>query len=427
MARIRTRLLAWSMVAAVGGAVPAFAQAPASDPLAAAKALRQIADQKAEAEVREAVRAAEGVAKASPATAVRNLQKAMLGLDLSAEISPSKRKELIGRLHDAITAVQKPAPVPAVDPKAAKIREDARKTFEGYVVEAKAVRDGIAEIETLSAAGDSAGAQKKLVELIRKHPNNPAVLVLVEQGTWRDRIAAAKAYAKEQDRRLNANAMEVANSALPPRGDIEFPAKEKWDKLTAARLKEEKVDPATEAILKALDKPVQKGSELPFEESVQQLSTLIDLPLYLDKKSLEDAGLDMKRPVTMPGNVRARTALRAVLQSNGLTYIIKDGVIQVVTVEQASKTLVTRAYHMGDAMLGGPFSGAVRFGPALDYEQTMKNAEFMIDAIKKSVEPDIWSDGRSRGPASIYFHYPSLSIIVRAPTEVHAALAGKLR
>ena len=48
----------------------------------------------------------------------------------------------------------------------------------------------------------------------------------------------------------------------------------------------------------------------PFEEAVQQLSTLIDKPIYLDKNSLSDAGLDMKKPVSMPANVSARTALR---------------------------------------------------------------------------------------------------------------------
>ena len=80
---------------------------------------------------------------------------------------------------------------------------------------------------------------------------------------------------------------------------------------------------------------------------MQRLVNLIDKPLSLDKKALEDTGLDMRRLVSYPGDVTAQTALRSVLQSQGLTYVVKDRTIFVVTLDKAREALVTRSYYLG--------------------------------------------------------------------------------
>ena len=46
-------------------------------------------------------------------------------------------------------------------------------------------------------------------------------------------------------------------------------------------------------------------------------------------------------------------------------------------------------------------------------------------AIQSSIDPLSWR-GQGGGPGSITFHYPSMSLIVRASTEVHATLGSKL-
>ena len=79
-------------------------------------------------------------------------------------------------------------------------------------------------------------------------------------------------------------------------------------------------------------------------EPTMDLSTT--KPIYLDKKSLEEAGLDMRRPVAMPGGVTARRALPDNLQSHGLRDTVTDTVIHLVTLERATESLVTRAYYL---------------------------------------------------------------------------------
>ena len=69
---------------------------------------------------------------------------------------------------------------------------------------------------------------------------------------------------------------------------------------------------------------------------------------------------------------------------------------------------------------GGPFNGGATWGPYVDYLQTQKNAEMLLESIKMSVDPNAWSD--RGGPSSILFHYPTMSIVVRAPSEVQYSL-----
>ncbi|HET6574828.1 MAG TPA: hypothetical protein VFG68_14580, partial [Fimbriiglobus sp.] len=412
---VRTAAVALAVGLLVGTA------AAQESPIDRAKALRQVADQKAEADFKARIAEAQKLAKTDPAKAVRRVKDVVRALDLSVAISSEKRVALVKLASASIAAIEGKA---APDPAAKLTKEQLQKLEEAARLEAKEVRAGVAEIERLHTLNNIPGANKKVAELARKYPNNPSVLVLTGQMATGDKIAMARELAHDQAEGFVYALNSVQDSAIPPRGDIVFP--KDWKEKTERRRKmfEVKLGPEEESILQALEKKIGQGvKDAPFEETVQQLSNIIDKPIYLDKKSLEDAGLDMRRPVAMPGGVTARTALRAILQSQGLTYIIKDKVIQVVTLERARETLVTRAYYLGDVIaLSGPFGGAVTWGPIIDFQSTMQNAKLIIDSIQASVDPLIWNTATNRGPASIIFHAPSLSLIVRAPAEVHATL-----
>jgi hypothetical protein len=394
------------------------------DPLEAAKVRRSIADQRADSQVKEAIQEAEKVAKASPTTAVKALKQTRLELDISADISSDKRKELVSKLDAKIAVLEGRAPLPTVDPKIAKQKELIAKTLAASQLEAKEVHEGVIEIQKAQDSNNPTKAMSKIAELSRKYPNNPSVILLQGQGTMAERVIEARLLAKEQNERIIYAMNDVARSNLPLKGDLEYP--KNWKEISERRLQPYKLSAEEEAILEALEKPVKQGfNGQPFEESLQNLSNLINQPIYIDKKSLEDSGRDLRTPVNMPGNVTARTALRALLQAQGLTFIIKDKVIQVVTTEKAQASLVTRVYYLGDLTVAtGPFGGAPMWGPLVDAQQTMKNADVIIESIKTSVDPLVWKE--KQGPATITFHFPSM-IIVRAPAEVHSSLSGKLR
>ena len=80
---------------------------------------------------------------------------------------------------------------------------------------------------------------------------------------------------------------------------------------------------------------------------------------------------------------------------------------------------------VGDVVQGvGPFGGALQWGPFVDFQQTLANVDTIVQAIQTSIDPLFWR--AKGGPGTITFHYPSMSIIVRASAEVHASLGSRI-
>ena len=215
-------------------------------------------------------------------------------------------------------------------------------------------------------------------------------------------------------------------SALPPLGDIEFDKGYKARMELRRKLNEPKLTAEEKKLLTSLDTPIKGGlNNAPFQEAVQLLSTAIDQKIYVDTKSLEARGVNLDDKVDVPGGVSARSALRVMLQSKGLTFVLRENLIQVVTLEEAKKQCVARAYDVRDLVSCTSLVGNVGpWGAYMDYQATAANAQIIIDAIKKGVEPSAWDSGG--GVGSITFHYGTMSIIVRAPSEIHADLYRKM-
>jgi len=408
--------------------VAASAQPPRPDPLEAAKASQRIADQKAEIEVRKAIDDAEKLARAFPDKAVQYLKAAQTNVDLSAGISTDARKSLTASLQAKLAAVTgKPLPNNGVklDPMLPIVKAKKDAKWEAYLTEARAVREGIELVKKYEAANQSAAAAKVAAALAAKYPDNPATLALVQKGSFNSNVAEAAEYLKQHDERVRIAQNAPLYAALPPKGDIEFPAD--WKQRTKNRTNEIKLSEKEQKLIEALDKRVDiSAKDKPLEYLLQEISTTMNTPLLIDKASLQALDIDLTRNASLDARgISARNALRQLLAGQGLTYVIRNETIQVMTVEVARETLATRVYYLGDVVQGiGPFGGGATWGPFLDFQQTQANANMIIDAIQDSVDPLSWK--KKGGPGTVTFHFPSMSIIVRASSEVHAALGSKL-
>ena len=127
----------------LGGVGPTSAQAPGL--IDHAKALRELADSKAEADAKNALADADKLAKASAPAAVRKLKLAILTLDKSVEITSTKRAALVKQLEDKVAVLEGRAPEPAATDKPAA----AKKIAEAVSPETKEIRDGLAAVEKL--------------------------------------------------------------------------------------------------------------------------------------------------------------------------------------------------------------------------------------------------------------------------------------
>jgi hypothetical protein len=416
--------LSIAMLALLG--LTAFGQK--SDPIEAAKATQRIADQKAEILVRKAIDDAERLAKPYPDKAAQFLRMAQTELDLSGGISTEMRRALTASLQKKLAIVTgKPLPMPGIklDPAGPIVKAKRDANREKYEAEVKAVREGIEQVKQLQDANQMTAANRLVAQLQAKYPDNPAVLTLAQKDNFANAVALAKQHNELAQQRVNKAFFQVGESALPAVRDVEFP--KDWKDRTKNRKDEIKLTDKEKKIIEALDKPVTfSAKDKPLDYLLQEISTAMDLPLLVDERSLRDLDIDLKKLASLDSRgVSARTALRQVLGAQGLTYVIKSETIQIMTVEKARETLATRAYYLGDVVQGvGPFGGGATWGPFLDYQQTISNVTVLMDAIQDSVDPLSWK--KRGGPGTITFHFPSMSIIVRASSEVHAALGSKL-
>ena len=407
----------------------ALAQRP--DPLEAAKANQRIADQKAEAEVKKALDDAEKLSRAFPDKAVQYLKAAQLSLDTSGGISTETRKSLTASLQTKLAAVTgKPIPNNGVklDPlgPVVKAKQDANR--EKYEAEVKAVRQGIEDVKKLQDANQITAANRLVAQLQAKYPNDVAVMMLAQKDNFANSVAMARDLNEQAQQRVNKALFQASEAALPAIRDVEFPAGWKEKMKNRAGVNDVKLTDKEKKILDALEKEINLpgAKDKPLEYLLQEISTAMDIPLLIDKASLQALDIDLTKTGSLDARgISARTALRQLLAGQGLTYVIRSETVQIMTVEKARETLVARAYYLGDVVQGiGPFGGAATWGTFLDFQQTQANVQTVIDMIQDSVDPQSWK--KRGGPGTITFHFPSMSIIVRASSEVHAALGSKL-
>lgn len=130
-----------------------------------------------------------------------------------------------------------------------------------------------------------------------------------------------------------------------------------------------------EEIRQALNKPMQcEFQETELRDVVSQVRDTLQIPVAIDVKAFEHAGIDVEAPVTFSAeNVSARSALRRLLDRYDLTWIVRDECLLITTKDMAAENLVHRIYPVpcGFASDGNVYS--------------------LVDLVQKLIEPTTWS------------------------------------
>jgi hypothetical protein len=170
--------------------------------------------------------------------------------------------------------------------------------------------------------------------------------------------------------------------------------------------------PAVEKIEKALRGPLHSTGldfvEIPLQEVVATLQDDYGIPIKLDTTALEETGISADEKVsTNIHNVSLRSALRLMLKSTQLTYVIEDEVLMITTPEAAESNLKTCVYDIG----------SLTGDPGADFDP-------IIDAIVSCVATDTWSENGG-GEAEIRPIKPGL-IVVSQTAAVHEEVRNLL-
>lgn len=167
---------------------------------------------------------------------------------------------------------------------------------------------------------------------------------------------------------------------------------------------------ADDAILGKMSQSVSiSANEEPLSDFLARLSKKVEIPILVDRRALEEIGLSADEPVSFQlEDVSLRSGLRLILRDLDLTYMIRDEVLQITTVEAAEQNLVNRIYFMEG------------FGDAGDAGNSMSKV------IVASIIPDTWE--QLGGPSVII---PMISderpaIIVSTTSDVHDQIKSLL-
>jgi hypothetical protein len=177
----------------------------------------------------------------------------------------------------------------------------------------------------------------------------------------------------------------------------------------------------TQRILEILSQPLKSDglefTEEPLENVVHFLQEEYGIPILIDQPALEDAGLTTDESMSVRiENVSLRSALRLLLESKHLVYMVRNEVLLITTPEQAEAELVTCVYDIRD--LNSFLTRPVKDGPpALDYDS-------LIDAIISCVAPETWAEAGG-GEAEIRPLPPGLLVVSQTRT-VHDEVAALL-
>ncbi|MSQ95094.1 MAG: hypothetical protein EXR98_11140 [Gemmataceae bacterium] len=155
---------------------------------------------------------------------------------------------------------------------------------------------------------------------------------------------------------------------------------------------------------------------LKLSDIIGQIQDRTGLTIIVDEASLADASIDYDTAVTFKAQkVTVRTILKAILAKEKLTYIIKEGNIQVMTPKKASEYTVIRTYNIDDLIQPSQAMQGM-FNPLMNEFQMRQNAMMLINLIQQSIEPSYW---QPNGPGTIIFYPPTKSLVIRASAEMH--------
>jgi len=391
--------------------------------------LQAVAMQKVERSIREAVADAQKLqAAGSNARAAERLRSALRLLDdpiLPKKSVESWRTELAAGIRSAESGKKAEVKDPTTNP----LKEAEVAKVKAMIEEDKEIRRGVDTVGSLMKSGDVTQAKKEVEALSKKFPSNPTVLVLPNLIAKTMTIDEVRDVHARQIEAIRLALIDLQKSATMAKIDYELPAD--WKEKTERR--KPQLNPKLKEVLAALRTPVDiDKTNAPLGDVLKSLSTAMKQPIVFDKATMQDAGVDASTSVTVsPGTVvSARTALKMTLANFGLTYVIKENTIHVVTREKAANMMETRVYYIGDLVtpVGGGFVGVPgRYSaPATDPDQMRRNVDSLVKQIKDSIDPNSWRGGPSDGKGDITYHPASMALIVKASAEVHGMMANTL-
>ena len=314
------------------------------------------------------------------------LEEAMIQIDNAEAVPEMQRAELRQRVQKAMQEM-------GAAPASAAARPGAK------AIDSPPVRPAVPD-RAVPSAGNVSGAAKSVIE---------------------ERTRQLDAMSKLKQARGQASSpvqSGLQTSAKPSDVAIEFD--KSWKELTEMRAKTvgNRLSAKEIALVKALDMPLKVDfNKMRFREVLNYLAEKTGQAVIVPEVSLEEAMVDYDSPVTLKVGtpVAMRSILLKVLRDHGLTYVVKDESIVVVTPERAREMMVTRVYPVMDLCGPPPNSDS-------PFHRTNINGLHLKRLIENMIAPEHWDV--NGGAAVVHYSWINVSLSIRAPGELHLKLGA---
>jgi hypothetical protein len=345
-------------------------------------AKQKVAIQKLKDEVRQVIDDSKTLERKNPSRAEDLLRAVKSKLEDNVLLSDEQRQALISQLNARIAAV----------------RIAARKSD---------------PISTPVNKGTKTGSddKKKLVDEAKDR------LDRVRGG-----LASDKKISSEREQRWLDFFRETDRSMVLPKGDYEVNAKRlAW--IMANRKVGPQMTKKEKEIMKILNSVLTvEWEDAKLREVLDHLEKKTGQKLMIDKKTMDEVEISYDTPVTFSASkATVRTILRKVLGDVGLTYIVKDELIQIVTPQRARETMTVRSYPVMDLLAKNLIAP---INTPLGQFQMNQNALMLIDLIVNSIEPQSWKV--NGGEATITFDPLTNRLVIRQTAEFHLVMSKGL-
>src|SRR4051794_16023321 len=303
-----------------------------------------------------------------PQTAIQNLKLALQNVERAPELTPELRAQLIDRLQIALRESQHQASIK--DELDAQRQEEQAAARERRLLNERLSRNREKEkqlvdrFDALIDEGHYDDALRVAATIGDVDPTGVTPVVALASTEIRRNNYLMQLTRAERWTNFFDTMYQVEKSSVPFPDDppIVYPAAPIWEELSNRRkdrygaMDLKATGEAEQRIDKALRSPLTPTgldfTDSPLKDVAEGLSTDYNIPVQLDKQALEEAGVGTDAPVTVSlHNITLRSALRLMLKSLGLTYIIQDEVLLITTKETAEQQLVVKVYPVADLVL----------------------------------------------------------------------------
>ena len=170
--------------------------------------------------------------------------------------------------------------------------------------------------------------------------------------------------------------------------------------------KGEKTSPEA-AIRRALETRVRvEFDEVSLQDMCGAIGKQLGIPVVLDRRALDDEGLDLETPVSCSmNNARLRSFLDLMLSYNDLTWTIHREVLLITTTSAAQEMLETRVYDVTD------LAAASKPGHT--------DLDSLVELITTTISPESWQDVGGGGSIAIIDEKGIQAIAIFQTSRIH--------